>query len=154
MQIQPWTSKETVTKVFRHSQRQMLGKENRPLALESLEKLAFAEREKAKSPDADWKKLASRWDRRRRKPAGLTNPKNFERDVTATERELFEPIYPLGDDREEWETHAEYMRASRLRRADSRFELLPVEGKDGAVSMRPVRKRDARTRRGVKKPPV
>jgi len=153
MQIQPWTNKETVTRVFQHSQRHMLGKANRPLSLESLEKLAFATNELGKSPDASWKELAERWDRLRKVRLGRTNPKTFQRDVTSTERELFEPIYPLGEDREQWEAHAEYMRAARLGREDSRFDLKLVKDKDGVARLWPVRKPAARRRRGAQQPP-
>jgi len=50
-----------------------------------------------------------------------------------------------------------FVRARRVHtcgEAGTSFELLPVEGKDGMVRLRPVRKRNARTRRGVKKPPA
>jgi hypothetical protein len=123
MEIHPWASKDTVARVFEHSQRWMLGKEQRPIGVLALTRLSFAERYflLAFPRKPSWKEVAAAWDVEQKSRSGrrqeATEWREFQRDVARTRRSLLRPIYAMG------ESLSRLTRAEEIRRALAKMSL-------------------------------
>jgi hypothetical protein len=88
IRVEPWVSAQTVEAAYRRVQKELLGRENRPLVGRGLDVLSFC----LSRPDRSWEQLKVEWN--------STNPdrqypdrQNFWRDFERTKNHLGRPGY-------------------------------------------------------------
>jgi hypothetical protein len=85
---EPWVSAKTVEAAYRRVQKEMLGRENRPLAGVGLDILRFC----LARPGRRWEQLMAEWNDSNR-DRRYADRRNFARDFARAERQLRRPGY-------------------------------------------------------------
>jgi hypothetical protein len=137
LDVQPWVTASSLLRVHQLALEHVLGRGQRAIGIESLERFEFVENRRA--PGITWPRLFELWKSHLAKAgrgSDSSDWRRFARDYGRTRDALLRPLYTMGGDRKAMEESERLWRALRAAKDPRTYEALVSRleslGKSGA----------------------